>query len=78
MSDRPADGQARTGARALPADLGAAVLDALPSPTVLLGADGTVLLANSAWSTSTEAQGPDRTAVRVEFAAPSPLTLLGG
>src|SRR4051794_36412383 len=28
-----------------------AVLDALPSPTVLLAPDGTVLLANSAWST---------------------------
>lgn len=27
-----------------------AVLDALPSPTLLLDADGTVLLANSAWS----------------------------
>jgi diguanylate cyclase (GGDEF)-like protein len=27
-----------------------AVIDALPSPTVLLGADGTVLLANSAWA----------------------------
>ena len=27
-----------------------AVIDALPSPTVLLGADGTVLLANSAWT----------------------------
>src|SRR3954447_4767849 len=26
-----------------------AVIDALPSPTVLLAADGTVLLANSAW-----------------------------
>jgi diguanylate cyclase (GGDEF)-like protein len=28
-----------------------AVLDALPSPTVLLAADGTVLLANAAWQT---------------------------
>jgi diguanylate cyclase (GGDEF)-like protein len=31
------------------ADLVAGVLDALPSPTVLLDADGTILLTNSAW-----------------------------
>jgi diguanylate cyclase (GGDEF)-like protein len=31
-----------------------AVLDALPSPTLLLDADGTILLANSAWAVATE------------------------
>ena len=34
------------------------VLDALPSPTVLLAADGTVLLANSAWTTRNDAVDP--------------------
>jgi diguanylate cyclase (GGDEF)-like protein len=62
--DRPADGNARTGARALPADLGAAVLDALPSPTVLLDSDGTVLLANAAWSTAMAGRPPSGTAIR--------------
>src|SRR3954454_6868315 len=34
-----------------------AVIDALPSPTVLLAPDGTVLLANSAWTARNAAEG---------------------
>ena len=37
------------------AALSAAALDALPSPTVLLDPDGTVLLTNSAWESAVEA-----------------------
>src|SRR4051794_7099170 len=40
-----------------------AVLDALPSPTLLVAADGTVLFANSAWAAVTEAMAPDRVLV---------------
>ena len=37
-----------------------AVLDALPAPTLLLGHDGTVLLANSAWQGAAEVLADDR------------------
>jgi diguanylate cyclase (GGDEF)-like protein len=37
-----------------------AVLDALPSPTLLLDADGTVVLANSVWNTAAQVLGDDR------------------
>lgn len=37
----------------------ASVLDALPSPTVLIDADGTMLLTNSAWDAMSEAVGED-------------------
>src|SRR3954447_23447148 len=42
-----------------------AVLDALPSPTLLVAADGTVLFANSAWAAVTEAMAPDRVLVEL-------------
>src|SRR4051794_11519272 len=40
-----------------------AVLDALPSPTLLVAPDGTVLFANSAWAAVTEAMAPARVLV---------------
>src|SRR6185312_9378627 len=58
-------GGGRVSEQRVAAMLGEAVLDALPSPTVLVDADGTVLLTNSAWSTATESLGPGRTTVRV-------------
>jgi len=42
------------------ADLVAGVLDALPSPTVLIDADGTMLLANSAWRSAGDLLADDR------------------
>jgi diguanylate cyclase (GGDEF)-like protein len=45
----PADVRRGHSSEGSPALLVEAVLDALPSPTVLLDADGTVLLTNSAW-----------------------------
>jgi diguanylate cyclase (GGDEF)-like protein len=47
------------------AALVAAVLDALPSPTLLLDADGTVLLANSGWSAAAGVLDDDRFRVGV-------------
>jgi diguanylate cyclase (GGDEF)-like protein len=47
-------------ARGNPAVLPAAVLDALPSPTVLLDADGFVLLTNRAWEAAVETVDDDR------------------
>ena len=41
-----------------------AMLDALPSPTLLIDADGTVLLANSAWVTAAALLDDDRVRVR--------------
>jgi diguanylate cyclase (GGDEF)-like protein len=49
-------------ARGNSAGLSVAVLDALPSPTVLLGSDGFVLLTNRAWETAVEAVGDERIA----------------
>jgi diguanylate cyclase (GGDEF)-like protein len=43
-----------------PAALSGAVLDALPSPTVLLNPDGKVLLTNSAWEAAVETADDDR------------------
>ncbi|MEU2350192.1 EAL domain-containing protein [Modestobacter sp. NPDC049651] len=43
----------------------AGVLDALPSPTVLLDADGTVLLTNPAWSAAAAAMDDERLRVDV-------------
>jgi diguanylate cyclase (GGDEF)-like protein len=45
-------------------DLMEAMLDALPSPTLLIDADGTVLLANSAWVAAAELLDDDRVRVR--------------
>ena len=47
------------------ADLVAGVLDALPFPTLLLGADGTILLANTAWDLAPDLLGEDRLRVGV-------------
>nr|WP_246214899.1 EAL domain-containing protein [Modestobacter muralis] len=47
------------------ADLVAGVLDALPSPTVLIDADGTMLLANSAWRDAGDLLADDRLRVGV-------------
>jgi len=44
----------RGGSAGSSAVLVEAVLDALPSPTVLLDADGRILLANSAWTVATD------------------------
>ena len=45
----PVDVRAGDGAQPTDGPLVEAVLDALPSPTVLLAQDGTVLLTNSVW-----------------------------
>ena len=50
-ADLPLDVRRNGGARS-DTVLVEAVLDALPSPTLLLDADGTVLLANSAWTSA--------------------------
>lgn len=50
---RPGSTEARDAA------LVASVLDALPSPTVLIDADGTMLLTNSAWDAMADAVGDD-------------------
>jgi diguanylate cyclase (GGDEF)-like protein len=52
--DLPFDVRAREGAAVGPAVLVEAVLDALPSPTLLVAPDGTILLANAAWQTAAE------------------------
>ncbi len=59
ISVLPADvrSRAQTGAGGL---LVEAVLDALPSPTLLIDPDGTVLLANSAWHATAEVLDDDR------------------
>src|SRR6476646_6957018 len=50
----------RGGARTHDGVLVEAVLDALPSPTLLIDADGKVLLANSAWVNAAEVLDDDR------------------
>src|SRR5688572_4883554 len=57
----PAPRRARM-ARGNSAVLSVAVLDALPSPTVLLDSDGIVLLTNRAWDAAVVAVGDDRLA----------------
>jgi diguanylate cyclase (GGDEF)-like protein len=49
-AELPADVRARTGSYDRDAALMEAVLDALPSPTVLLDPDGLLVLGNTAWS----------------------------
>ncbi|MBB3676299.1 putative bifunctional diguanylate cyclase/phosphodiesterase [Modestobacter versicolor] len=61
----PLDVSHRDGAGASHADLVAGVLDALPSPTVLIDADGTMLLVNSAWTASGDLLDDDRLRVGV-------------
>src|SRR3954447_21400544 len=55
----PLDVGRRDGAAHAHADLVAGVLDALPSPTVLCDADGTMLLVNSAWTAAGDLLGDD-------------------
>src|SRR3954447_8287716 len=56
----PPDVRRRAGAQGSHAVLVDAVLDALPSPTLLLDGSGTVLLANSAWTGAADALDDDR------------------
>ncbi|MCW2635245.1 MAG: diguanylate cyclase/phosphodiesterase [Blastococcus sp.] len=58
----PLDVACDHGARALHAPLSVAVLNALPSPTVLLDPDGTVLMTNAAWDVAVETVDDDRIA----------------
>jgi len=61
----PVDVRQREGSEQAHAGLVAGVLDALPSPTVLIDADGTMLLANSAWRASGDLLDDDRLRVGV-------------
>jgi diguanylate cyclase (GGDEF)-like protein len=56
----PFDGRCSNGAHGNAAVLSEAVLNALPSPTVLLDAEGRVLLTNSAWEATVERVDDDR------------------
>ncbi|MGZ6843445.1 MAG: putative bifunctional diguanylate cyclase/phosphodiesterase [Blastococcus sp.] len=59
-AELPLDVRRRDGARSRDGVLVEAVLDALPSPTLLIDADGKVLLANSAWTNAAEVLDDDR------------------
>lgn len=61
----PHDVRLRESAGPSHADLVAGVLDALPSPTVLIEVDGTMLLVNSAWAAAGELLSDDRLKVGV-------------
>src|SRR5947209_5468066 len=61
----PSDVRRRASAQGSHAVLVEAVLDALPSPTLLLDASGTVLLANSAWAVAAEVLDDDRIRVGI-------------
>lgn len=61
----PADVRRRAGDQPGAALLVEAVLDALPSPTLLVDRNGTVLLANSAWNEAAEVLDDDRFRVPV-------------
>jgi diguanylate cyclase (GGDEF)-like protein len=61
----PLDVRHRDGADHSYADLVTGVLDALPSPTVLIDADGTILLVNCAWAAAGDLLGDDRLRVGV-------------
>jgi diguanylate cyclase (GGDEF)-like protein len=56
----PLDAPCNRAAEGTATVLSAAVLDALPSPTVLLDPDGKVLLTNSAWEAAVETVDDDR------------------
>jgi diguanylate cyclase (GGDEF)-like protein len=58
--DLPLDVRRRGTPSGSPTVLVEAVLDALPSPTLLLDAQGTVLLANSAWAAAAEVLEDER------------------
>jgi diguanylate cyclase (GGDEF)-like protein len=61
----PPDVRHRDGVGRAHADLVAGVLDALPSPTVLIDPDGTMLLVNSAWASAGDLLEDDRLRVGV-------------
>ncbi|GAB3349800.1 putative bifunctional diguanylate cyclase/phosphodiesterase [Modestobacter lapidis] len=61
----PQDVRRRDGAQRGHTVVVEAVLDALPSPTLLLDAEGRVLLANSAWQAAAELYGDDRLAIGI-------------
>jgi diguanylate cyclase (GGDEF)-like protein len=61
----PPDVRRRDGAQRGHSVVVEAVLDALPSPTLLLDGEGRVLLANSAWTTAAEFLGDGRLAIGV-------------
>ncbi|MGY1682287.1 putative bifunctional diguanylate cyclase/phosphodiesterase [Geodermatophilus sp. SYSU D01176] len=65
-SELPRDVRRRVDGPAQPAVVVEAVLDALPSPTLLIDADGTVLLANTAWEKAAGALGDDRVRIGVD------------
>ncbi|MDP9429935.1 MAG: EAL domain-containing protein, partial [Actinomycetota bacterium] len=62
----PLDVRRRVGGSAQPAVVVEAVLDALPSPTLLIDAGGTVLLANTAWQNAADVLGDDRMRIGVD------------
>ena len=62
----PLDVRRRAGGPAQPAVVVESVLDALPSPTLLIDAGGTVLLANTAWQQAADVLGDDRVRVGVD------------
>jgi diguanylate cyclase (GGDEF)-like protein len=62
----PRDVRRRVDGPAQPAVVVEAVLDALPSPTLLIDASGTVLLANTAWEKVADVLGDDRVRVGVD------------
>ncbi|MCZ2804359.1 EAL domain-containing protein [Modestobacter sp. VKM Ac-2983] len=61
----PIDVRQRDGGEQAQSGLVAGVLDALPSPTVLIDADGTMLLVNSAWQAAGDLLNDDRLRVGV-------------
>src|ERR1700710_1242492 len=61
----PVDVRRRGNTAGSQAVLVEAVLDALPSPTLLLDSRGTVLLANSGWATAAELLADDRVRLAV-------------
>src|SRR3712207_9400084 len=63
---RSLDARRRVDGPAQPAVVVEAVLDALPSPTLLIDASGTVLLANTAWDKAADVLGDDRVRVGVD------------
>ena len=65
-SDLPIDVRRRVDGPDRSAVVVEAVLDALPSPTLLIDADGTVLLANTAWEKAADVLGDDRVRIGVD------------
>lgn len=65
-AELPLDVRRRVNAPSQPAVVVEAVLDALPSPTLLIDADGTVLLANTAWEKTADVLGDDRVRIGVD------------